>query len=234
MKNYSEMTSEELDAFKPMLITAYRLLNTLDSKSFKSHLQTNWKWSTNQHPEVYAVCEEKANADISSKLKQFYPDFSKAVSFLNWFTERTGIKIKKSEVKGMLHNSKLEDLSNLMSLIYQHTGDSIYNSDIEVGRFTFHEFIHAYINYRSVRIGIEQGLPPKIQKAFDLMLNTKPVIFFKKGHLTDLFLIDALNEIQLEDKFNFLRCAKTHLSTWRVEEVDQNDSVHDYYQLNAA
>ncbi|MGF1827462.1 hypothetical protein [Vibrio splendidus] len=234
MKNYSEMTIEELDAIKPLLITAYKLLNTLDSKSFKSHLKTNWKWSTNQYPQVYAVCEEKANAEISYTLKHHNPEFSKAVFFLNWFTERTGIKIKKSETKGLLHNSNLEDLNNLMSLIYEHTGSTIYNSDIEVGRFTFHEFIHAFINYRSVRIGIEQGLPPKIQKAFDSMLNTKPVIFFKKGYITDLFLLDALNEIQLKDKFNLLRCAKTHLSTWRVDEVDQNDNYHDYYHLSAA
>jgi nicotinamide mononucleotide adenylyltransferase len=232
MSKYEAMTQKETDELKVWLITAYKMLNTLGSISFVRQIAKPWKTAVEVNPGALKVIENKASNEFIKKWEQYNIDLPEAVAFLDWFVAKTGITLTVKEKGGLLHSFSVEQCSNLLDLLYNHT--AIENPwDHQTGRFKYHELLHAFVNYQMAKVAMLDQLEPSTGAIFKQMLSTKPPEFFQRGVLSDLFVSDNLDEFDGNQKGKILRCNKSRLSTYQINisEVVSNDPEFEYYSL---
>ena len=232
MSKYESMTEKETEELKSWLILAYKMLNTLGSISFVRQIAKPWDTTIGQNPGALKVIENKASNDFIKKWEQYNNNLPEAVEFLDWFVPKTGIKLTAKEKGGLLRSFGVEECSNLLDLLYKHTA-SENPWDHQTGRFSYHELLHAFVNYKMAQVALEDRLQPRTSEIFKQMLGTKPPEFFQRGVLSDLFVSDNLNEYEINPKGTVLRCHKSWLSTFRINtsEVVSNDTEFEYYAL---
>lgn len=231
MDRIIKINEEKKAQVKKALTLAFKCVNAIQGKRLRS-IRTQPIQSKYGNSDKVLACWYKQVREFETKLGYLLDDLNTVLPYLEWVNQVQDLGIKKSECKGQLLEVDYITCNLLTNLIYKCTAFT-ESSEHQVGRFTFHEILHEFINLMTVRHALVYGLPPKIETVFLKMIRNKQTSFFKNGFIPDLFVVDACSEIN--NTLKAIKCSKDRVSTHSVEPgyklTAEEASYYDLYIL---
>lgn len=216
------------------LSLCFKLINTLNSKSFRKSLVTLWHGAASSE-NIFAV-NNKACKDLQRKIDMFerHDDISIAYNYLESLCSEQGIGIKAADKKGLIRDFTLDTYSEVSRFLMGFSSTVKPYGQMQYAQFETHELLWSLLDYLLIKDSVEKGtghnkLDSLIQKFF----KTKPKDFFERGYIGDLFVSDRLALHQRPSECHQIMCKRDYLSTLMVAkgQSGSNDSQYINYTV---
>jgi len=214
------------------VILAYKLINTLQSKTFERSLTHLWESTSNDN--VFAIQNKFCN-EISRKLVSFkrHNTAQEIYSYLDHLCDVKGLKVRKSDKKGLVKSFSIKDFDLASMFVYKVSVPFRTVSEYQSSQFECHEKIGDLKNFLLAKDSVENGTGiPKLDTIIQKLIDTKSVDFFKGGYLTDLFVCDRYAMYQHPGEVVSIRCNKSYLSTHAVRDKSYKEMDPEHFELH--
>lgn len=212
-----------MDDLKSALILSHKLINTIVSPSFVKGLDKPW---LSNHPisKVEAV-RNKVVKSIKLKISRELRDNNQSAcyQYLNGFEACLGLKLSKSEKKGLVTVFVYNDYLLIDKLLREASRGIQLTGRDQAAQFECHELLSELRDFLFIKDTIENGSGHKgLDVIIEKWFSVKPVSFFANGYVSDLFISDRLACLNPEAKITHISCMKEYLSTFSLDskEVD--------------
>lgn len=215
--------------FKDNIVLAYKLTNTISSKSFVRSLWSLWIGAESQGlrgDNVMAIhC--KMSGSLLTKLDRFcrHESFDGIFAYLDRLAVHGNITLRRSDKSGTVKSFGVTEYKLFSEFVYNFSIHFRPSGSLQSDQFNCHELLWEIANYLMVKNTIEHGSGfSRYDDILESMLSNKPTDFFKNGYISDFFIHDRITLLTDKD-VRFIASQKSYLSTTTMTESVRSRAI---------
>jgi hypothetical protein len=213
----------------------FKLVNTMSADSFASRMNKPWKFAKGS--ENITAIQGKVTQELVKAVDMFlkWNDFEDIYSYLDAVQKDLGIKLSKSNKKGLVCDIDVKMYSEVYDFAVSKNYSFRQYGIADDVQFYSSELMFAMLKYLLFKDTVENGSGnSSLDKVISELIDTKPVDFFERGFLHDLFVNDRLSLLNNDSKAKYLVSRKEHISTYLYEtyqEASANLLNYDVFEI---